>query len=81
MLDPARILAAAGEVLDLSRPVGLTSIALLHYVTDADDAHGTMARLVGALPSGSCLAITHGTHDLVSPTGGSAWNGCGRRAR
>ena len=65
--DPARILSAAGEVLDLSRPVGLTSIALLHYVTDADDAYGIMARLMAALPSGSCLAITHGTHDLVTP--------------
>ena len=64
--DPARILAAAAEVLDLSRPVGLTSIAVLHYVTDADDAHGIVDRLIAALPSGSCLAITHGTHDLVS---------------
>jgi len=64
--DPVRILAGADEVLDLSRPVGLTSIALLHYVTDADDAYAIMAGLMAALPSGSCLAITHGTHDLVS---------------
>lgn len=65
--DPARILSAAGKVLDLSRPVGLTSFALLHYVIDGDDAHSIVARLMAAVPSGSCLAITHGTHDLVSP--------------
>jgi hypothetical protein len=65
--DPERILAETAKVLDLSRPVGLTAIALLHYVTDADDAHGIVARLMAALPAGSCLAITHGTHDLVSP--------------
>lgn len=65
--NPARILSAASKILDLSRPVGLTSIALLHYVTDADDAHGIIAGLMASLPSGSCLAITHGTHDLVSP--------------
>jgi hypothetical protein len=62
-----KILAAAAGTLDLSRPVGVTAIALLHYVPDSDDAYGIVARLMASLPARSYLAITHGTHDLLTP--------------
>jgi hypothetical protein len=45
----------------------VTSIALLHYVRDGDDAYGIVARLMAPLAAGSCLAVTHGTNDLLPP--------------
>ncbi|MGH3391709.1 MAG: SAM-dependent methyltransferase [Actinomadura sp.] len=49
--------------LDLSEPVALMLIATLHFLVDADDAYGNVARLVDALAPGSYLVITHATHD------------------
>src|SRR4051812_881284 len=47
------------ETLDLSQPVGLTLIAILMLLTDADDPWSLVAELRDAMPSGSVLAITH----------------------
>jgi hypothetical protein len=65
--DPEKILTSAAEVLDFSQPVAVTAIALLHYVPDSDDPYGSVARLMTALPSGSYLALSHGTHDPLTP--------------
>jgi hypothetical protein len=48
------------ELLDFSRPLGLTMTAVLHYVTDDERAYGVVATLVGALAPGSYVAISHG---------------------
>jgi hypothetical protein len=62
--DPAAILNDPGlRTLDLTRPVGLTLIAVLMQLADTDDPHGALAALRDALPSGSCLAISHPTAD------------------
>ncbi|MEV0899740.1 SAM-dependent methyltransferase [Actinoplanes sp. NPDC049802] len=55
---------ALRETLDLDKPVGLTLIAILMLLADADDPWTTVAELRDALPSGSCLAITHPTADF-----------------
>jgi S-adenosyl methyltransferase len=34
-------------------------VSLLHFMTDADDPHGIVARFRGALAPGSYLALTH----------------------
>jgi hypothetical protein len=60
--DPDRILAGLG-ILDLEQPVALVMIAVLHSLTDDDDPYGSVRRLVGALPSGSYLTISHATYD------------------
>jgi hypothetical protein len=57
--DPGHILAEAAKILDFSRPVGLLLVSVLHAIPDADDPYGIVAALLGALPAGSCLAITH----------------------
>jgi len=64
--DPDTLLNAPelAEVLDLTQPVALSLNALLHFVTDAQDPYGLVNRLMGVLPSGSALAITHCTPDL-----------------
>lgn len=52
--------------LDLGRPVGLLLIAILMYFdpSSGHDPYPTVARLLDALPSGSCLAITHPSGDF-----------------
>jgi hypothetical protein len=62
--DPAGILAQAGGTLDLSSPVAVLLIALLHHVPDEDDPHGIVAELMGMVPPGSYLAISHMANDI-----------------
>ncbi|MFD2764888.1 SAM-dependent methyltransferase [Micromonospora eburnea] len=67
--DPERILSHPDvrATIDLDRPVGLMLVAILHFLTDADDPYGITRRLVEALPSGSYVVISHATTDLVPP--------------
>ncbi|GAA3919074.1 SAM-dependent methyltransferase [Actinoplanes auranticolor] len=62
--DPEAILAAARRTLDFSRPVAVTLLGILHFLRDDDAALDVVARLVGALPAGSYLAIAHGCDDI-----------------
>jgi SAM-dependent methyltransferase len=51
------------RVLDLSRPVAVLLLAMLHLVPDEDDPAGQIARLRDALVPGSYLVISHGTSE------------------
>ena len=62
--DTAEILAGAGKTLDLSQPVAVLLIGVLHFIPDADEPHAVVARLMAALPPGSFLAIGHGASDI-----------------
>jgi len=62
--DPEKILAGAGDLLDLTRPVALLLVAVLHFVPDGDDPAGIVAVYRDALPPGSCLVLSHGTADF-----------------
>ncbi|MFJ9708524.1 SAM-dependent methyltransferase [Streptomyces sp. NPDC101234] len=62
--DPEAIVRHARHVLDFDRPVALSLIALMHFITDEQDAHGIVRNLVGTLPSGSCLILSHAASDL-----------------
>ncbi|MCC5474855.1 SAM-dependent methyltransferase [Streptomyces barringtoniae] len=57
--EPERIVAYAREHLDLGRPVGLSLIALLPFLTDEQDPHGVVRTLLEPLPSGSFLTLSH----------------------
>ena len=65
--DPAGILSdpVVSETLDLSQPVALMLVAILHFLTDEDDPAGIVAHLLDALPAGSYLVASHVTpeHD------------------
>jgi hypothetical protein len=65
--DPAAILGAPElrETLDLSRPVALTVIAIVHFMLDEDDAVGVVRRLLEPLPPGSHLAMSIGTAEFA----------------
>ncbi|MEV0122176.1 SAM-dependent methyltransferase [Streptomyces sp. NPDC050703] len=60
---PAAILDHARTFLDFTRPVALSMIALMHFVTDEEHPYGLTRTLVDALPSGSHLMFSHGTTD------------------
>jgi hypothetical protein len=51
--------------LDLSRPVALLLLAVVHFVSDDDDPAGIIARYRDVLAPGSYLALTHVSADLV----------------
>ncbi|WP_329500130.1 SAM-dependent methyltransferase [Kitasatospora herbaricolor] len=55
---------ALTSTLDLEQPVGLLLIAVLMLIADEDDPWGKVAALRDALPSGSCIALTHPTQDF-----------------
>jgi hypothetical protein len=65
--DPETILSAdrLHETLDLTRPVALSLNALLHFVPDENHPYDIVQRLVGAIPSGSYLALSHVTADFA----------------
>jgi hypothetical protein len=59
--DPERILSEAARTLDFSKPVALTMIGILGNVADYAEARSIVERLLGAVPSGSYLAVSDGT--------------------
>jgi hypothetical protein len=67
--DPEKILRGAEQMLDLSQPVGLMLVAILHLVNDEDNPQRIVDRLVAAMPPGSYLAITHVPSDMQASMG------------
>lgn len=63
--DPAAILQQARAVLDFTRPVAVLLLALLHFVSDAEDPAGIVAQFAVALAPGSLIAISHLTGDFA----------------
>jgi hypothetical protein len=62
--DPDHILTLAGNTLDLSQPIGLLLIGVLHLIGDDEDPYGLTGRLLEPLPPGSHLAATHPASDI-----------------
>jgi hypothetical protein len=65
--DPDAILASPQlrDTLDLSQPVAVMLVAILHFIPGDGQARPLVARLMDALPSGSYLAATHFTLDFM----------------
>jgi SAM-dependent methyltransferase len=62
--DPSGILAGAARTLDLTRPVAVLLLAVLHFIADADDPTEIVAALASRLAPGSYLVISHLTADF-----------------
>jgi hypothetical protein len=62
--DPEALLTAAGATLELAEPVAVLLTGVLHVIPDSDDPYRHVATLLGAVPSGSYLAISHITAEL-----------------
>jgi len=65
--DTPAILTRAAQLLDFSKPVAVTLIAILHAIPDSDDPHAIVARLMERLPSGSYLAISLLGREFIPP--------------
>ncbi|MEW2578185.1 SAM-dependent methyltransferase [Streptomyces syringium] len=61
--DPEAILAdpVVRTLIDFDRPVALLLVAVLHFVKDEEGPAGIVAAFAEALPSGSCLVLSHAT--------------------
>jgi len=62
--DPERLLAEAARSLDLTRPVALSVVAVMHYINDEQDAYDLLHRYLDALAPGSHLVLSHVTADM-----------------
>jgi S-adenosyl methyltransferase len=62
--DPELILAGAARTLDLSQPVAVLLVGILHFISDGDDPGHIIARLMDGVPVGSFLVISHFTMDF-----------------
>ena len=62
--EPEKVLRAAAEVLDFTKPVGVVLMAVLQFVPDADDPYGLVRHLMAAVPGGSYLVISHPAADI-----------------
>lgn len=71
--EPEKIFAdpAVRAQIDFDRPVAVLVVAVLHFVSDAEDPHGVVDRIRAGLAPGSYLVLSHGTAEsrpeLVSP--------------
>jgi hypothetical protein len=64
---PDEILAdpVLGKYLDLGRPIALTLLVVLQFLSDADDPAGVIATLRDAMAPGSYLVISHISGDVI----------------
>ncbi|HEY8527976.1 MAG TPA: SAM-dependent methyltransferase [Acidimicrobiales bacterium] len=64
--QPDKVLGRVPETLDLAQPVAVTLFGTLHHVCDEDGPHELVRRFVDAVPSGSYLALSHITNDVLT---------------
>lgn len=64
--DADRILTTPelADNFDLSRPVAVLLLAVLHFLDDDADPYGIVEKLMAPLPSGSFLVVSHTTADF-----------------
>jgi hypothetical protein len=62
--DPQKILDAAARLMDFGRPVAVMLMAILQHIDDEDDPYEIVATLMGAVPPGSYLALSHPAKDI-----------------
>ena len=67
--DPDKILGdpRLQQTLDLSQPVALMLIGILHFIPDHEEPHRLVGRLLAALPAGSYLVLQQPTTDFYEP--------------
>jgi hypothetical protein len=56
------------ETLDLTRPIGLFLVAILHFIADEENPGTIVKSLLDPLPEDSYLVLSHGTADLRTTT-------------
>jgi S-adenosyl methyltransferase len=74
LCEPEAILGAPAlrKTLDLSQPVALMLVGILHFIPDERNPAQAVATLLDALPSGSYLTVSHGSPEF-NPDGSATW--------
>jgi O-methyltransferase involved in polyketide biosynthesis len=62
--DPDRVLTEAARVLDLTEPVAVMMLGLLHFIPDSDAPCSLTRHYLDALVPGSYLAVSHASSDI-----------------
>ncbi|MEU6660084.1 SAM-dependent methyltransferase [Streptomyces sp. NPDC046821] len=62
--SPAEILDHARKLLDFDRPIALSLIALMHFISEKQQPYEIVSTLLDALPSGSYLVLSHASSDI-----------------
>jgi O-methyltransferase involved in polyketide biosynthesis len=78
--NPDDVLAGAARTLDLTQPVAVLMLGVLDFVTNTRQAAAIVRRLLGAVPPGSYLVISHLTTEVCATTMTQAvrqWNELG----
>jgi hypothetical protein len=70
---PADILSSL-EIIDLSRPVALMLVAVIHFLPSQEEARSIVSTLVDALPPGSYLTMSCATTDFLTPELKANWD-------
>lgn len=65
--NPGSVLDQAGAMLDLSQPVALLLVAILHFIPDADGPREIVRQYLDALAPGSYLVLTHASAPASTP--------------
>jgi SAM-dependent methyltransferase len=63
--EPRRIVERAAATLDLTQPVGLMVVSMVHALGDHPDRYGLVSTLVDALAPGSYLVMSHLASDIT----------------
>ena len=63
--DPGMILQEAARTLDFTQPTAVMLVSILQLIKDEEDPYGTVARLMGEVPRGSYLVLTHPASDIL----------------
>ena len=77
--DTGTVLDRTGELLDFTKPVAITLLAILHSIQDADHPYAIVARLLDAVPSGSYVALSHVRAESFDAETRSEWEDIIRR--
>jgi len=75
--DPDKILTAAAETLDFTKPVAITMLGVVIFINDHEEPYGLVRRFLDAVPSGSYLVLSHTITSPVMPDVDAAvafWN-------
>jgi O-methyltransferase involved in polyketide biosynthesis len=62
--DPGSIVRQAAQTLDFSQPVAIMMLGIVNFIMDTAEARQTVRHLVGAVPPGSYLTISHPTTEV-----------------
>jgi len=79
--DTDAIFRDAARTLDFTQPVAVMLLGIVHHISDDDEAHAVVNRLLDGIPPGSYLVMAHSTNVVTGAAMDEAvrhWNQFGK---